>query len=953
MTYGKIILTQQFQGLRTGLNLGKYFMTKEKIQALIFSENDDSKIIKKLNKWIQRAPSLLDEQYNCNETIFHLLVSANKHQIIKELLQETIWRNKALTLDDHKNSLLHYALQNENTHSKTLLMLITSLPELLNQANLLGNTPLHEAIITNKLAVIELLINHGAVDCLTTNAKGQNAYDLAGENQEFQKALRQIPLSLIQSLDLRYKKYHSLKDQIQAQLPLLSSPIATRSKHLPSIQILQNNASEKYYDLGDSKSFNIQNKVISVQEIIPLLKKLAHVYKKDPDSLVCQNLQKQFISMCEQYCLDDAFTQHPKELASKGIKEVLSITLNALNPTVEGLNAQRQDRSFNLLKIFIYMLKNQDFLLDAKPIDMPAQDFEDNKQKEFLSNLWLVTACQETMESSRQMQMQRIANQTLGLLCTYSAVDVLEGLQYLYPQFDKAQKAVANLVALQLLFYHAHNQIKLEPELYEHLQGLCRLNVDAEIGLDTLGEQVNKYLERACRLSSLMTDHPVLRNFYLINQLINNNQYSKNNSSFDILVDQALSVPRKHRTELVLQIAQELKLFTIATYQKIAIHDFLPKKNKESPSSSTRNATDIFNKLSDYFIEKILNQPKANVPNTLQFLIELATALCSLDQEEYPDLNNLMMLSGTLNDANISKLLMDTPLSDEDEAIFNEMMALTGGKQNFKLMRKVCTTYQSTLPYIGLFYTDVLFVVDGNSAFPSLEILGLVLRNIMEIKLLLNIAQISHQTNLPNLIAEYKIPSREELDDAFLRQNPRPTDILDLDTPETEFNTTLELLKDTYLAHNLLPSVLYKKQSHEHTALVSLLNSAFFRKVKDFCKTSKKTHQINKAEYHSLINAADKLLEIIREVDKINHNFYRDNSINVPMHSEYITKLKLKILDTEKEVGRQLSASEEIKIPHLHAASKQRSLTRRMSSFFLKKTTDEIEKADTPTRTNS
>ena len=196
----------------------------------------------------------------------------------------------------------------------------------------------------------------------------------------------------------------------------------------------------------------------------------------------------------------------------------------------------------------------------AEPKDELNVSAENQDQIAILKTLWLLTACQDNPNSKREFDVNLIANRVLGLLGTISFQEIIIHLQDLFPIFDKDQKIVANFIILQLLFHHTNDKIQLPPEISAEIRAISVLNSEH---LGKLGEQINQHLEKALDLSSLFTEHRLLRNFYLLNRAISTPSTTRTNRSFDTLVEHALNLPRKERKEHIALIAHELRIWTL------------------------------------------------------------------------------------------------------------------------------------------------------------------------------------------------------------------------------------------------------------------------------------------------------------------------------------------------------------------------------------------------------
>lgn len=391
---------------------------------------------------------------------------------------------------------------------------------------------------------------------------------------------------------------------------------------------------------------------------------------------------------------------------------------------------------------FIVLLLPNISLEDSKPREIPLFPEATPQKKQTLNLLWLLTACQQAPESKREFNLEQITNQALGLLGSTPLIEVLINLRTLYVHFDADQKLIANLIVMQLLFYSAVDRITEVPTLSMQLRFFCNINGDKDKGLGELGSQLNQHLKEVFELTSVYTNCPLLHNFLILNQQLRCPALIGVNQSFDELVNQALTKNRENRVEEVLLIAHELRQLTIAFYQKVSITELNDgnwlKSDKDNLSPNIKELTDSFNLLSSYFCFKILSQPPENLKNALQFIIDLAQALCPLKGENYPDLNHMMLIAGILNNQQISRLYDKDAfrlpsafrgLSTKDLDYIEEINKLISSEKNSKYMREVYGAFRSALPFLGLLLTEATFATDGNpNPLSRAEALGIVFK---------------------------------------------------------------------------------------------------------------------------------------------------------------------------------------------------------------------------------
>ncbi|EHL32424.1 ankyrin repeat domain-containing protein [Legionella drancourtii] len=599
-------------------------MSKEKIVKLISSPTADQNTMAiKLAKWIEKDPSLLNLTFVRDKSILHLLVSANKPQVLNKLLQHPVWCAKALVGDKSGCTILHYAARHPEDLAMLLEILLQYVPTLLNIPNKKGNTPLHAAVLANQLWAVKALVKNKSIDRSLKNLEGKTAMSLAGMNNALKQALLHLELPAKQSPDLRLQPYSQSPDaSLRKVFPFLSSGSESNDA-ISALSTLGSSHSFTTYATSSSGSYiaseaeeeNEQEDSIYLAKMSRQLQELITSYKVEGHSPTYSLLQAQFNSSCELYALSDDFEL--KEITSDiaAAQAVISQTLDVLHPLVTESHKQIQHKMQSLLQMFTYLLAHNNLMADAEPRGAlptkPRPKADPLKEMPLDEILWLLTACQECINSKREFDESRLKNRVLSLLCAHQFVEILICLRMLYPALDHDQKTIANLIIVHLLFQHANDRIKLSPVINTHLRFIYKLNADK---LGTLGEQINELLQQALEFASLLNKQPLLRNFYLLNQEISKIDHTKHNSSFDALVEQALSLSRTNRTQHVLLIAHELHMLTLSFYQHVSIHEFNKnnwlEQNRDERSPQIVAFTHCFNKLSAYFIKKYWLNPQ-------------------------------------------------------------------------------------------------------------------------------------------------------------------------------------------------------------------------------------------------------------------------------------------------------------------------------------------------------
>ncbi|CEG56915.1 RasGEF domain-containing protein [Legionella fallonii] len=912
-------------------------MTIETIRALITSDQDEQKIEKKIVKILKANPSLASRADFFDRSIFHLLFLHKKYNVIDALLKARHWQDSALLGDHHGNTLLHYIV-NRGTEEELHLIniILEQLPEIINRVNESGNTALHEAIIGQKLWAAKCLVRCAHIDRMIKNKNEQTVMDLAEDKSEFKQILLYINLS---SLDLRSRFTRpGSKDNLRENFPVLTSRSHSDSSSSPKTsELLHSPLKFSESSLSELDSSDESEKIESPKEkqkeimsddeaersnrfrLRGILKKLADKLKDDRKSPYCHELKELFVDECHRICLLDEALECTPEIA-----EIIEMTLNHLDRSVQERYTKIQNSNYNILSMFVFMLINNNLTVDAEPRSKPIIHEDYKYQAKALKTVWLLTACQSSFDAKREFDFAIIAQRALGVLPSYSYLEILVCIRRLYPDFDRAQKLVANFIVLQLLIYHVNDKVNPFPTLKMQLRFICQLNVDEHHGLGKLGEQINAYLNKATQLNMALSREPLLRNFHFLNRQINQPTFVRMNQSFDELVNNALSKTKKKRVHEVSLIASELRMLTIYLYQRVSIAEFADsnwlKTNKQTLSPHISLFTEALNKLSTYFTEKILTQPEDNIQNALQFLSEIAEAICPLDGENYPDLNSSMLLSSVFNKTPISRLKpIFEALDPIGQKVIKELDTVTSQEKHALFMREVYHNRKTALPFCGEFLTNMTFAHDGNAkTLFRAESFGCVLKKLMEVKLLINFTKVHFHTDLSIFITEYQDPGEEYLDCLSYRHQPSKAHVINLDTAAS-FDSLLDELKINYLSKNILPSVMLNGELHPPQQLAAKL--IFFY-----------TKQLNSPRSELLTQSFDKLQETIHEIIKINNEYYYPkklaDKLKASLFSSQLTKMEKRVKNDEEQEEEKIleSKQENEKKPARKGTLRRRSL---------------------------
>jgi|GEM_PF-6472565 len=787
-----------------------------KIFDLISSDLDETDTAKKLIEKFKKEPELINDSYLSGRSIFHLLVIKNKTAILDILFANPNYKTVALNKrDNYGQTILHVAVSQDYKLQECLERLTHHFPELLNVKNSAGNTPLLEAVQQKQIWAVSCLVKNNIVDKSLVNATGKSALQLARADQEMKNALLFIDLDKIKPSTVRLRQSPSpTNDQqlIQATFPILSS--RSSEEYLSSTGSLDSLSSSSRLELltNSFKSDDSFSSDFTEDSIDPisynnisidkLVEKLITAPKTEQGSQSYSLLVKQFFIMSQECILTSTQPDwlHNTSLSSSALHRILL----QLYPLVKNHLNTLQNENYKVLSSFFTLLVYHG--VNAENVGAQQPDFmaiaSNKEQAKILELIWLLTSCKSSIDDKR----------ALGLLNEAPVGELLNNLQKLYPYYDKQQKLAANYIALKLVIFHLSPGIELSSVILS-FRLFIENNTNKQCGLKKLGSEINEQMNSYIERNTIFFNQSVFINFNIINQWQSQHNNAKNEKSFVTLVEDALAKKSKKNKVEVELIANELRCLTLNFYQQVSGDQF-------NNDSALEKSTQYFNKLSNFFINKILSQKPENITNCLQLLVQLTRSICLMGDDYYLDLNHLMVLSSIFNTSSIMRLSSSfDALPDDDKKAVNELQQMVSGI-NFKWMREMYKTHRATLPFPGMFKTDITFAIDGNNVtdkqgdernqllISRTEVMGEIYSKIGEIKSLLTFEIFRHYTDLPQLLNQYCEVSETDLYQASHKMQPT---VFDIDKASKNWVVTLNNLNDS-LQNNLIPAVRYKKQ---------------------------------------------------------------------------------------------------------------------------------------------
>lgn len=700
--------------------------------------------------------------------------------------------------------------------------------------------------------------------------------------------------------------------------------------------------------------------------------------QKTPDSILYTKLIKQYAILSTNFDLDDCWPLKEQLIKSSGPSEIYSDLLGELKPVLEKHFSKIQDLAQKIFLQLTFQIREQQIIDDSQPYLMPDFQEPDSKGKEkevetkpgslnLSQIMWLITAGQEAPGAPRNIDLQKITHIILGLQSLFSFKDILNVLKQLYPLFDHHQKLVGIYAACQLLTSNAQ-------ETSEHTKGIDRCFRSFIEGIHTQKDlfqhpgsirkdkQSNSERLWRIRLTNLVEAYGLFQslrdNYYLIRSCLHSHSLEAHLDSFDELVNNALAKESTGRDKEIAQIALAIMKNNMLFYQKVGICEFYNKNwsRQEHPelSPNIRTQTAHINILTDYFIEKILNQPPENITNAVKLIVQLAHALCPLEKSSssgkpYPDLTGLLIMASVLNSASISRV---TPylkqLTTNEQAICEEMVQLCDKRFNSRWMRYI--EKLPSLPFVGIAQSDITFIIDGNpeDLLNMSELLGQTLLRILKTKVHVYSGVCTHETDLPLILNKKNtnnygsmktdnedehynksrriVPSTQDLVHLTLFKAPLKKDMMSF---FTAFNKFLDKLERGYLTDNILPEVMIGEKKYGSHGLAQTLFLVFNEKIQSFMAPSS-FGGLKKIPDETWC-AINKLEHTLVKIVSIHNNYYYPDYSPTKLNSLAYLSQMTQLKESVKKLEESLKVLEE---RETNEAEKKRSRNNKTKMLF-------------------
>ncbi|HBD7469423.1 TPA: RasGEF domain-containing protein [Legionella pneumophila] len=866
-----------------------------KILQLVNSDQQEKSISRKLIKWHLKDPTLFNLTFECKRSLFYVLVRKNKVVVIEELLKIDKFITLAMKADRNHDSILHYSIRKPKNNRLSFLF-IDRLPDLLNLRNSLGNTPLHEAVINGNIEVIYTLAKHPNIK-IQMNYMLKTPFDLIYHNDEKVKhALCSEEINRIMALDLSHTLLSDLSRGVGKSFPGLTS-------HNPSSCHLTSEKATTHLELSnaplttsskgkETKHKSSFSKKKNKKKLSEIFEQLVMAYEQNRYSLEYQELKNQFCMLCLKTRSVNVQNLYNSIRSASNNKAILRDILNQLYPIMHGKLAKNLEKKMKVKEAILVLIISE---IHKSSFQSNSIDFTPIKEmnQDLLEIIRLILTPQEMAYGVHQYDLIKISHQVIGLQSKIPFEEFIICLRNLYQSLNVNQKFVANYIVFQLLSYYAvSNKYQPNANLDSELKLFFKCNTDKKFGLGLVGENLNKLIDQFIHYHN----YHWIKNYCHLDCYYAEINYHSGTESFDQLVEHALAKKASARKQEIEIIAHELKMLTIEFYKTVPLSEFhngsRSSKKEEHLTPAITKFAGYFNRLNNYFLTKIITQPPGNIVNAIQFLIQLAKSVCSLDTNNLPDLNSLMLISSILNGSIMNRLSnYFSMLTEQEKDTIREINDIIAPDKNYKTMRSILSRREA-LPFLGLILSDLTFAMENETQLFQIETVGETLTKLAQIKLLVNFEVVQYQTNLLQFLDNYQPSDEDMLYYKSLRLQPRKSDILSLDDFLEDPAKVFTTLDEQYFNNNLIPNIVYRGELHPISQCGIQLTAWFYDKL---CSFDHKTRDINALE--SLLKSLENALKsFIKIYNQFYYPIYQSEQIN-----QYYILLKLSQLKAEFE----------------------------------------------------
>lgn len=166
-------------------------------------------------------------------------------------------------------------------------------------------------------------------------------------------------------------------------------------------------------------------------------------------------------------------------------------------------------------------------------------------------------------------------------------------------------------------------------------------------------------------------------------------------------------------------IANQITLLDWAVWVKLKESEFITlgwtKKNKLEISPNVTQMTKTFNELSDWVASVVITtENKKKRSQVVQKMIEIAQCLRQLG-----NYNGMMAIVSGLQRGPVFRMSATFQgLDKKVESTFSEIRGLINTEKNYSELRAaIASINPPVIPYLGMYQTDILFAIEGNSPY--------------------------------------------------------------------------------------------------------------------------------------------------------------------------------------------------------------------------------------------
>lgn len=748
--------------------------------AQLSSDKKEKLILNELLNILKIEPSLIQKEYILKRHLFHIIVLKDLAVVMKGML-DSIYKPLAFQADRKKETVIHYAVRKFESSTKMLDLLLGYLPTLIDIPNKRGQTALHLAVSSGKIAAIKTLVKHSA-DPDRKDENGKTPRDYAVNQPKLIEALISINLSNLhfnQQFPMLDGEHTSREAVLQlterfSMLRLASesddswddiSYLSSESSRTQSDDT-QTPSSSKNSDRSDDvpssvmlaeSSNNSENNVENVQEkIVFTLTDLreGHVEKlrqylisgEDPDKniflsrpLIIQafilatsensdktgSLIDQFYLLLEYGLLENKNSKISFKALVRDRPNCLPILQGGMSHLSWQLRAQTLAHHHQLstygsrLDRVLYRNGLGLRVPDVlKELDYYELSDIYKIKKEIVEIFDILCACKENKKAERIFDKALITTAAQGILNTLSPLEIVDCLTKLFLHFDVQQRLTACMIVKELMRYDIFNSMVCSEELFFAIKRFSNIIRDSFSD----GDEISEILLQIFDEKKNAFYHRAANNYRCLQECISIPELSEKLIPVQMIVKNAIASDGVDQEKWVKIFSNEIRKMTVHFYQNLRVSEFYNLAWKKAQSDETHSNINkeiqLYNMLSNFIVDEILACSPMDVPRALGFFILVARELCC-SADTGPDMNGLSKVVGALLKNPISRMnSMLSQLPGEISSILRQIQILSGAEFNYKWQREVTNNFQMTFMFAGMLTKDVVMCFEGNENNP-------------------------------------------------------------------------------------------------------------------------------------------------------------------------------------------------------------------------------------------